>query len=434
MAMTTRPTIDYNELVVDNPNSFRVSGRLYHDPVVFDEEMDKIYHRGWVFVGHESEVARPGDYATRMIGLQPIIMTRDEDNQLHLLMNRCRHRSATVCQEERGNATSFQCPYHGWTYSSNGDLIRVPFKTGLAGYADSFRQEDFGLARVPRVGNHRGFVFGSLSPEGVSFEDYLGRASDYIDRYCDMAPDGEIFSNAGRYRLLVHSNWKLQVENLTDAYHVSFAHQSAIRIATRDSSVIQVDNPRIYLRDIGGGHTVDDRFTGNRALGDKVTGRHTGGMGTLDPSVVSAVGERLGIEEAKRIAQGGPPHIMVFPNFMLLFDGFRLIQPMKPDLTYIYYYPAFLKGASEEVNIERLRAQENSFGPAGFINPDDMDIFTRIQRGTDAKVHDWSVFDRSYDESTQPDDFGVATLTSQNLGETPQRAIWRHYKEVMIQP
>ena len=429
--MTARSTVDYSGLIVDQPNHFKVSGRLYHEPAVFDEEMDKIFHRGWVFVGHETEVVKAGDFVTRMIGLQPVIMSRDKDNQLHLLMNRCRHRSATVCQEEYGNATSFQCPYHGWTYASNGDLTRVPFKLGMAGYLDSFRQEEYGLARVPRVANHRGFIFASLSPTGVPFKEYLGRAAEYIDRYCDMAPDGEIFSTAGRHRMLVQSNWKLQVENLTDAYHVSFAHQSAIRRHDRDSSIVKVDDPRIYLRDIGGGHTVDDRFTGNRSLGEEATGRHTGGMGTLEPSVVAAVGERLGMEEAKHIAQGGPPHIMVFPNFMLLFNGYRMIQPVKPDLTYIYYYPTFLKGASEEVNLSRLRAQENAFGPAGFINPDDMDIFTRIQRGTDAQVDDWSVFDRSYDESMQPDEFGVPALTSQNLGETPQRAIWRHYKHVM---
>jgi len=434
MATLRDLVVDYDELIEENGNGFRISGRLYHDPQIFEDEMDKIFHRGWVFVGHESEVAEPGEYITRRIGLQPVIMSRDGDGQLHLLLNRCRHRSATVCQQERGSAFTFMCSYHGWTYSNKGDLIGAPFDGGRGGYDESFKREDFGLVKVPRVGVHRGFVFGSLSPTGETFYDYLGRAKDYLDRFCDMAPEGEVLARSGRQKTRYDANWKLQVENLTDQYHVTFTHQTALRRPGRDSTQIAMDDAELLQRDLGQGHTILDRFQANRSQGDRLNDRVTGATGTLEPDVVEGISSRLGRESAEYVSRGGPPHIMVFPNLMILWNAYRVLQPVRPNLSYIYYHPTFLKGASDEVNTQRLRAHESGFGPAGFINPDDVDMFTRIQTGTLARVVDWSVFNRGRQgEAMEPDDFGEPSLTTQVLGETNQRGIWRHYKKVMSQ-
>ena len=432
MATVNDQVINYSELVEENGKGFRVNGRVYHDPQVFDEEMDRIYHRGWVFVGHDSEVAEPGDYITRLIGNQPVIMSRDGDGQVHLLLNRCRHRSATVCQQDRGNAFTFMCAYHGWTYGNDGHLIGAPFPGGRGGYDESFNREDYGLVPVPRIASHRGFVFGSLSPAGQSFDDYLGKAKAYLDRFCDMAPEGEILAQAGRQKTRVEGNWKLQVENLTDQYHVSFTHQTALRRPGRDATAITMDDPYQVQRDLGGGHTVIDRFQANRNTGEKLNERITGATGTLDPEIVSRVAERMGEEAAEYVSTGGPPHIMIFPNLMVLWNAYRVLQPVRPNLSYIYYHPTFLKGASHEVNTRRLRAHENGFGPAGFINPDDADMFARIQTGTKAKVDDWSLLTRgTAGQATEPDDFGQPSLTTQVLGETAQRGIWRHYRDVM---
>lgn len=434
MATLNDRVIDYNKLVQENVDGFRVSGRVYHDPQVFDEEMDRIFHRGWVFVAHESEVSNPGDYVTRLIGNQPVLMSRDNDGQVHLLLNRCRHRSATVAQQDRGNAVTFMCAYHGWTYGNDGHLIGAPFHGGRGGYDECFKREDYGLLHVPRVASHRGFVFASLSPEGQSFDDYLGQAKAYIDRFCDMAPEGEVVATAGRQKTRVEGNWKLQVENLTDQYHVSFTHQTALRRPGRDATAITMDDPYQLQRDLGGGHTVIDRFQANRNTGDKLNERVTGATGTLDPEVVSRVAERMGEEAAQYVSTGGPPHIMIFPNLMVLWNAYRVLQPVRTNLSYIYYHPTFLKGASDEVNTRRLRAHENGFGPAGFINPDDADMFARIQTGTNATVDDWSILTRgTAGEAMEPDDFGQPVLSTQVLGETAQRGIWRHYRDVMNQ-
>ncbi|HXG36079.1 MAG TPA: aromatic ring-hydroxylating dioxygenase subunit alpha [Dehalococcoidia bacterium] len=430
------PRINYDELIVEDESGFWVNGRVYNDPAVFEDELDKIFTRGWVYVGHESEVSEPGDYRTRWIGKQPVIMTRDEDGQVHLLLNRCRHEGATVCQEEGGNSSYFRCAYHGWTYSNKGDLTGVSFPVG---YDNKPPYEKLGLIKVPKVGIHRGFVFGCLNPQGQEFHEYLGRAKDYIDRYCDMSPTGEVEARAGRQGVVVHANWKGQLQNLTDDYHVHITHATGIRRRGRQPGSFTRWNDRPSdMRDLGDGHTILDRFNANRRMGDEVNENVLGSHGVLDQDVIEANARRLGSrEQAEWIARSGPPHIMVFPNLMLLWNAFRIIQPLEYNKCYVYYYPLFLKGASDEINERRLRAHENGFGPAGFINPDDGDMQTRQQIGSYARVDEekFMWLTRGYhEERMEPDEFGVPALTSPMMNETSSRGIWRHYKKVMSQP
>lgn len=143
-------TIDISNYVKEGA----VHGKIYTDPDIFQMEMDKIYSRTWVYVGHESEIANPGDYKTTQIGSQPGIVSRSADSQsINVLFNRCRHRAASVCQEESGNANAFRCAYHGWTYSNCGKLLGAPFQDG---YGEEFKREEMGLIRVPKVDSYRG--------------------------------------------------------------------------------------------------------------------------------------------------------------------------------------------------------------------------------------------------------------------------------------
>ena len=103
--------IDYKTLVQDD----RIHASLYTDPRIFDDEMEHIFRRGWVFVGHNSEIPATGDFVTRRIGTEPVIMVRGADGAVSVLVNRCMHRGTMVCPADRGHARTFACPYHGWT-------------------------------------------------------------------------------------------------------------------------------------------------------------------------------------------------------------------------------------------------------------------------------------------------------------------------------
>ena len=126
--------------------------------------MARIFARTWVYVGHESEVARPGDFKTTTIGRQPVVLVRQPDGTLAVLFNRCSHRASTVCLERRGSAHHFRCPYHGWTFRLDGSLIGATYGDGYD--EDDLDGPDFALGRIPRVGNYRGFVFASLARRG----------------------------------------------------------------------------------------------------------------------------------------------------------------------------------------------------------------------------------------------------------------------------
>lgn len=427
---------DYDALIQESPDfGFRVHSRMYRDEAIFRAEMDRIFHRDWAYVAHESEVPNPGDYRLRLLGQQSVIVVRGQDRRVRVLVNRCPHRGNTVCQERAGTTKFFRCAYHGWIFGNTGALVEA---THASGYGPNPPRD--GLSEVARTGTHRGFVFASLASEGRSFEDYLGNAATYLDRYCDLAPDGEIVLSAGGHGVTVDANWKFQLENLTDAYHAEYVHATALAqfaaLSARDGKASftergDPEDPRAFQRDLGGGHSVLDNFALNRAKGEAL--RFTGSTGTLLPEVIAGVARRVGSpERAQWLARGGPSHIMLFPNLMLLWDAVRVIQPISLRRTHIYYYPALLKGAPEAVNRARIRAHEGGFGPAGFLAPDDMEMFERSQAGIDAGPDHWLTFNRGlHDERVEADDFGQAVRTSQTLNEVAQRGVWRHYKAVM---
>ncbi|HLX38769.1 MAG TPA: aromatic ring-hydroxylating dioxygenase subunit alpha, partial [Candidatus Binataceae bacterium] len=210
--MLTRADIDYQSLV----NEERVHVSVYTNGAIFADEMDKIFHRGWVYVGHRGEIPNRGDFRLKRIGLQPVIMVRDQHGQVQLLLNRCRHRGATVCQEGQGNARSFRCMYHGWTYHLNGDLSGVP---SIEAWGDDFRREDLGLVKVPRVSEYRGFIFASLSPAGITLEEHLGRAREELDMFAALSDADEVEVVSGIHKYSYQGNWKLAAENSMDGYH-----------------------------------------------------------------------------------------------------------------------------------------------------------------------------------------------------------------------
>jgi len=124
----------------------RIHASLYTDPRIFDDEMERIFHRGWVFVGHESEVPRAGDFITRRVGTEPVLMVRGREGEVAIFANRCMHRGTMVCPADRGSTRAFTCPYHGWTYDLSGELLGVPYPGGYAG----FDKGAHGLTRAPR--------------------------------------------------------------------------------------------------------------------------------------------------------------------------------------------------------------------------------------------------------------------------------------------
>src|SRR5262245_8822035 len=199
---------------------FRVQRQAFLDPEVFAAERERIFDRSWLYLGHESELASAGDFRLRELGTRRVIFVRGKDRRVRALLNSCTHRGAEVCRERAGNANSFQCFYHGWTYGNDGRLIGVP---GDEAYAPGFAREQLGLREAPRLEAHRGFWFVSFDPEIVSLPEYLAGATEYLDLIADQSEIGmEILGGTQSYA--INANWKLLVENSYDGYHAQIAH------------------------------------------------------------------------------------------------------------------------------------------------------------------------------------------------------------------
>jgi len=315
------PGVDYKALVQDD----RIHVSLYTALRIFADEIDRIFTRGWVFVGHASEIPRAGDYVTRQLGLQPVIMVRGRDGAVGVLVNRCMHRGTMLCTAGRGTTRTFACPYHGWTYDLDGVLLGVPYPGGYA----AFDKGAHGLRHAARVASYRGFVFASFAADGSSLGEHLGRATALIDRTCDLSPEGEIELSAGWVKHRCAANWKALPENDSDGYHLGFVHLSLFKTvrSTQYQRVVGEEKAiKAVVRDWGNGHIEIDWSPGYQRpfewLGNA--------SGPAVDDFVARLERRDGAALTQRRVMQGPAHALIFPNLFLARPTSPSCSPSAP--------------------------------------------------------------------------------------------------------
>jgi phenylpropionate dioxygenase-like ring-hydroxylating dioxygenase large terminal subunit len=373
----------------------RVHRRVYTDPDLFELEIERIFGRAWLFVGHTSQVPTPGDFITTDLGRQPVIMVRHRDGTVHVLLNRCTHRGAKVVNERCGHAQRLTCCYHGWSFDTDGRLATVPVPEGCG---EGFNQEAFGLASAPRVSDYRGFVFASLAAKGMSFEDHIGPMKDNIDDLVDRAPDGELALDAGMHRYAFNGNWKLQVENVLDSYHVPFGHASTVnkdgvQFARREgdqkgATVVETEKKQTASswKDrksfiAGNGHG----WTSNTSLDD---GKRSSPAFDEYKKVLA---EKAGESRAEEILTPRLHNSLIYPNMSImgLNIHIRVIKPIAVDRTEVNIYPIRLVGAPDAMNFGNIRLLNVTHSAASFVQTDDLESFVRAQKGLRSQMTDW---------------------------------------------
>lgn len=399
----------------------RIHGSLYTDRALFEAELRNIWYKTWVYVGHVSEIPNPNDFVLKSIGPQPIIMTRDRDGNVHLLLNRCPHRGNQLCVSPKGNVGTFTCPYHGWTFVNNGELRAYPFPSGY----DGVQRSELGLGRVNRVSIYQGFIFGSFADEGPTLEEHLGHARGIIDRLVQSSPEGEVEITAGFLQHRTKANWKFLVENETDGYHPQFVHASIFSVADSGIGALYGSNSTAVARDLGDGHTEIDLRPEFRRLGEPMAWFGT----TADrlPAYVGRMREVYGKQKADEIMIDGTPHAMIFPNLFIAEIQIFVIQPVAVDETVQHVTALQFKGAPD-LN-RRLRQQTmGSVGPAGFLLADDSEMYERTQRGVQARLPEWNYLGRGKHRERRDAD---GLLIGDATDEVTSRGIWRHYRTLM---
>jgi len=403
-----------------------VHSAVYTSQEIFNLEMERIFHRTWLYVGHVSEIPNAGDFRRKTMGRQPVIFVRGEDGKVRILMNRCRHRGAVVAEIDKGNTSRFRCPYHGWTYDTTGKLTALHYEEG---YQGQLNKDDLGLDEVPRMGEYRGMVFASLSPTGRTLDEHLKHAKSRLDIAVDISPTSEIFAVHGMNRTRYRGNWKLVG---MDGYHPTVLHASMFVIRKRIGEGSYRDpwseESKSVTRDLSHGHVMLDLTVPRAAYADEQVEHFMHLKG--GPEYIRDMKARYGEEHALfLIGNHGDPHIGLFPNMQIIGSHIRVIVPIAPDLTEVHMYPMAMGGVSDEINQYRLRRHEFSYGPASFVQPDDTEIFERTQLGMQAELNPWLNLTRGLQRERPDADGTTVAGISDELTQRFQLKEWRRLIE-----
>lgn len=379
---------DIRSLIDDRPEDgiFRVHRSALRDQDIFELEMRYIFEACWNFLGLECQIPEANDYFRTFIGRQPVIVSRAHDGSLHCFVNSCTHRGALICHRDAGNARRHTCQYHGWVFDSAGKCVDVKGMEEGA-YTDGFKAQDHNLRRV-KLGNYRGFLFGSLNDDVAPIETHLGDIRTFLDIMVDQGTDGlEIIP--GPVRFTYKGNWKLQIENGTDPYHFTSTHPSYIQILTRrskqnsaelTSSIYQNFNETTVLR---GAFTFPN---GHAALWGETPSSESRPIAQNFDAVVARVGET----RARWMLH--TRNVSIFPNVQFAENAalqMRIIRPIDVHRTEMVTWCLGPKGESREARIARIRQYEDFFNPSGFATPDDTTAYEDCQSGNKADAFEW---------------------------------------------
>ena len=213
-----------------------ISRRIFTSQAIYDAELERVFARSWLFVGHESQIAAPGDFVLGRMGEESVILNRDRHGKLHVFLNTCRHRGMRVCRYDQGRAAKFACPYPGWVYSDEGALIAVP-KLESA-YRNALERARWGLIEA-RVASYHGYVFACFDEAAPDFEASLGEMRFYFDDFCEL-PDGshgawQAFGGIFKWRM--KNNWKYAAENFAGDYYHNPSHASVDQVVLSPAGV-----------------------------------------------------------------------------------------------------------------------------------------------------------------------------------------------------
>ena len=372
---------------------FRARRDIFTDPEFFEMEMKTIFEGNWIYLAHESQIPNKNDYFTTIMGRQPIIISRTRTGELVALINACSHRGAMLCRHKRSNKATYTCPFHGWTFSNNGKLLKAKDAEG-AGYPESFNREgSHDLKRVPRFENYRGFLFGSLSEDVLPLREHLGEAAKMIDMIVDQSPDGlEVLRGASSYTY--DGNWKLQTENGADGYHVSSVHWNYAATTGRRKDTAGGDSVRAmdagkWAKQGGGFYSFEH---GHLLLWTRWANPEDRPLFERRGELIAQFGE----ERADWMI-GMSRNLCLYPNVYLM-DQFssqiRTYRPIAVDKTEVTIYCIAPKNESAASRTHRIRQYEDFFNASGMATPDDLEEFRSCQIGYGARSAEWNDLSR----------------------------------------
>lgn len=409
-------TVDVSRFI--NVERGEIQGEIFHSAEIYEQELERVWARSWVFLAHDSMIPKRGDFLQTYIGEDPVVVVRQRDGGVKSFLNQCRHRGMRICRADRGNAKAFTCSFHGWVYDTAGNLVEVPYEE-TAYRPEVFNKSDWGPRPVARLENYKGFWFGTWDAEAPSLVDYLGDMAWYFDAHFDRYDNG--YEAIAVHKWVVDGNWKLNAEQpATDMYHGDVTHVSAKQVMGLGKSDLAREGHQ-FSGTFGHGTGWWDvgRTDKNVSVGDRW-------LAERRDEVVARVGERR--------ADGVRGHANVFPNFMFLHNGtIRVSHPRGPGEFEIWAWTMVPADAPEELKEEVRIDVLRTFSPGGLFEQDDAENWSeeqRIMRGFVARRSPLLYAMRLGD--AQLDANGLPGVTVNHpYADEGARGMYRHYLDLM---
>ena len=420
-----------------------VSREIFVNEEIYRQEQEQIFARAWLLVGHESQIPRPGDFFASSMGEESVILCRDRAGKIRVFLNSCRHRGMKVCRYDEGNTVEFMCPYHGWSYGTDGALVGVPFLKDA--YGPQLDKTGWGLVEVAQLTNHKGTIWATWDPAAPPFLDYLGGYRLYFDLLVDAWDGREGGSEVigGVHKWLIPCNWKFPAENFSgDRYH-GVSHRSVDMVGLGPSGTGRRDT-----RERNESRWLDVSFP---ELGHSMIAFLRPPGSAIAPAyqhspAVSAYFQRCEEERQRRRGAewrlfGGPGTL--FPNASPLARQPRTIavwHPRGPHQTEVWRWYLVDADAPAEVK-EFLRQYYTRYsGPSGLTEQDDMENWNyahAASRGTVARRYPYN-YEMGLGRATRSfEDHGLAlpgTIMDVPVGtasENNQRGFYRRWRQLM---
>ena len=397
---------------------------VYVNPEIFELEFEHLFPNSWIYVGHASQLSKPGDFITANVGRQPVLASRHSDGSIHVFYNRCPHKGVKIASEACGNTGKFfRCPYHAWSFKTDGSLLAIPLKKGYEGTGLSEMQASEGLPKVGNVVVYRDFIFARLNDSGVSFEDYFGESLSTIDNMVDRSPQGELAIQAAPIRYMHTCNWKMLVENQTDTCHPMVAHESsagtAVKVWKREQGAsteapmaVQLYAPFMSPYEFyeQSGIRIWPNGHGHTGVSNSIHSNYSDVDGYLD-QMIAAYGEARAHEILAQVRH----NTVYFPNVMVkgAVQILRNFIPVAVDKTLVESWVFRLVGAPDKLYERALMYNRFINAPTSIVGHDDLEMYERAQEGLRSDGNRWVNLRRLFEPGEESDVTAVINGTSE---------------------